>query len=54
MIFHLLLQILGGGAGPYEHLARFKDPALTDSMDDFRKVRDDIESEITQLLKQVG
>jgi arsenate reductase len=32
----------------------FPDPALTDIMDDFRTVRDDIEREITQLLKQVG
>jgi arsenate reductase len=32
----------------------FPDPALTDNMDDFRKVRDDIEREITQLLKPVG
>ncbi|MBK7456085.1 MAG: arsenate reductase ArsC [Anaerolineales bacterium] len=32
----------------------FPDPALTDNMDDFRKVRDDIEIEITKLLKQIG
>lgn len=32
----------------------FPDPALTDRMDDFRTVRDDIEREISQLLKQVG
>jgi arsenate reductase len=32
----------------------FPDPALTDEMDDFRKVRDDIAREIPQLLKQVG
>ncbi|MGQ9833322.1 MAG: arsenate reductase ArsC [Candidatus Villigracilaceae bacterium] len=32
----------------------FPDPALTDDMDDFRKVRDDIAREIPQLLKQVG
>ena len=32
----------------------FPDPALTDNMDDFRKVRDSIELEITKLLKQVG
>ncbi|MBK8418855.1 arsenate reductase ArsC [Candidatus Villigracilis saccharophilus] len=32
----------------------FPDPALTDTMDDFRKVRDDIEIEITKLLKQIG
>jgi arsenate reductase len=32
----------------------FPDPAKTDHMDDFRKVRDDIECEITQLLTQVG
>lgn len=32
----------------------FPDPALTDNMDDFRKVRDDIAREIPQLLEQVG
>ena len=32
----------------------FPDPAITDNMDDFRKVRDDIELEITKLLTQVG
>ncbi|MEX2162246.1 MAG: arsenate reductase ArsC [Anaerolineales bacterium] len=32
----------------------FADPALTDNTDDFRKVRDEIELEIPQLLKQVG
>lgn len=32
----------------------FPDPALTDNMDDFRKVRDDIGREIPQLLKEVG
>ncbi|GAB4505760.1 MAG: arsenate reductase ArsC [Anaerolineales bacterium] len=32
----------------------FPDPALTDDMDDFRKVRDDIAREIPQLLMQVG
>jgi arsenate reductase len=32
----------------------FPDPAITDNMDDFRKVRDDIEIEITKLLKQAG
>lgn len=32
----------------------FPDPALADRMDDFRTVRDDIEREISQLLKQVG
>lgn len=32
----------------------FPDPAVTDHMDDFRKVRDAIENEITQLLTQVG
>ncbi|GAB4457765.1 MAG: arsenate reductase ArsC [Anaerolineales bacterium] len=31
----------------------FPDPALTDDMDDFRKVRDDIAREIPQLLMQV-
>ena len=30
----------------------FPDPALTDRMDDFRTVRNDIEREISQLLKQ--
>lgn len=32
----------------------FPDPAITDNMDDFRKVRDDIEIEITKLLMQFG
>jgi len=32
----------------------FPDPALTDNMDDFRKVRDDIAREISELLKQFG
>ena len=32
----------------------FPDPALTDRMDDFRTVRDGIEREISQLLKQFG
>ena len=32
----------------------FPDPALTDNMDDFRKVRDDIAREIPRLLKEVG
>ena len=32
----------------------FPDPAKTDDIADFRSVRDDIEREITQLLKQVG
>ncbi|HEX5807312.1 MAG TPA: arsenate reductase ArsC [Anaerolineales bacterium] len=32
----------------------FPDPALTDRMDGFRTVRDDIEREISQLLKQFG
>jgi arsenate reductase len=32
----------------------FPDPAKTDDITDFRNVRDDIEREITQLLKQVG
>jgi len=41
------------GMGKRTHHS-FPDPALTDNMDDFRKVRDDIELEITQLLKQVG
>ena len=41
------------GKGKRTHHS-FPDPALTDNMDDFRNVRDDIESEITQLLKQVG
>jgi arsenate reductase len=41
------------GKGKRTHHS-FPDPALTDNMDDFRKVRDDIEREITQLLTQVG
>ncbi len=41
------------GKGKRTHHS-FPDPALTDNMDDFRKVRDDIEREITQLLKPVG
>ena len=32
----------------------FPDPAITDNIADFRKVRDDIETEITKLLEQVG
>ena len=32
----------------------FPDPAITDDIADFRKVRDDIETEITKLLEQVG
>jgi arsenate reductase len=32
----------------------FPDPAKTDDIHDFRSVRDDIEREITQLLKQLG
>lgn len=41
------------GKGKRAHHS-FPDPAITDNMDDFRKVRDDIELEITKLLKQVG
>jgi arsenate reductase len=41
------------GKGKRTHHS-FPDPALTDNMDDFRKVRDDIGREITQLLKPVG
>ena len=41
------------GKGKRTHHS-FPDPAITDNMDDFRKVRDDIEIEITKLLKQVG
>ena len=41
------------GKGKRTHHS-FPDPALTDNMDDFRIVRDEIEREITQLLKQVG
>lgn len=41
------------GKGKRAHHS-FPDPALTDRMDDFRTVRDDIEREITQLLKQFG
>lgn len=32
----------------------FPDPAKTDNMDDFRKVRDDIAREIPRLLQQLG
>ena len=32
----------------------FPDPAKTDNIDDFRKVRDDIAREIPELLKQFG
>ena len=39
------------GKGKRTHHS-FPDPALTDNMDDFRKVRDDIEIEITKLLEQ--
>ncbi len=39
------------GKGKRTHHS-FPDPALTDNMDDFRKVRDDIEVEITKLLEQ--
>ena len=41
------------GKGKRAHHS-FPDPAITDSMDDFRKVRDNIEIEITKLLKQIG
>ena len=41
------------GKGKRTHHS-FPDPALTDNMEDFRKVRNDIEREITQLLTQVG
>jgi len=41
------------GKGKRTHHS-FPDPAITDNMDDFRNVRDDIEIEITKLLKQVG
>lgn len=41
------------GKGKRVHHSFF-DPALTDDMDDFRKVRDDIEREIPRLLKEVG
>lgn len=41
------------GKGKRTHHS-FPDPAITDTMDDFRKVRDDIETEITKLLEQVG
>ena len=41
------------GKGKRTHHS-FPDPALTDNMDDFRKVRDDIEREITQLLRQTS
>ena len=39
------------GKGKRTHHS-FSDPAITDNMDDFRKVRDDIEIEITKLLEQ--
>ena len=41
------------GKGKRTHHS-FPDPAKTDNMDDFRKVRDDIAREIPQLLMQVG
>jgi len=41
------------GEGKRTHHS-FPDPAKTDNMDDFRKVRDDIVREIPQLLMQVG
>ncbi len=41
------------GKGKRAHHS-FPDPALTDDIADFRKVRDDIETEITKLLVQVG
>jgi arsenate reductase len=41
------------GKGKRTHRS-FPDPAVTDNLDDFRKVRDDIEREITQLLMQAG
>ena len=41
------------GKGKRTHHS-FPDPAITDNMDDFRKVRDDIEIEITKLLTQFG
>ena len=41
------------GKGKRTHHS-FPDPAITDNMDDFRKVRDDIEIKITKLLKQIG
>src|SRR5512139_3692943 len=41
------------GKGKKVHHSFF-DPAMTDNLNDFRVVRDDIEREITQLLEQVG
>lgn len=41
------------GKGKRVHQS-FPDPAITNNMDDFRKVRDDIEIEITKLLTQIG
>lgn len=41
------------GKGKRTHHS-FPDPALTDNMNDFREVRDDIAREIPQLLQQVG
>jgi arsenate reductase (thioredoxin) len=41
------------GKGKRTHHS-FQDPAITDNMDDFRKVRDEIAIEITKLLAQFG
>ena len=41
------------GKGKRTHRS-FPDPALTNNMDDFRKVRDDVARKIPQLLMQVG
>ena len=41
------------GKGKRAHHS-FPDPAITDNMDDFRKVRDDMLVEIPKLLMQVG
>jgi arsenate reductase len=38
------------GKGKRTHHS-FPDPAITDNMDDFRKVRDDIEKEMVELVK---
>jgi arsenate reductase len=41
------------GKGKRTHYS-FPDPAVTNELDDFRKVRDSIELEITKLLEQFG
>ena len=53
------IEILGTGRYKFVELETLIGEVLrelgkTDNMDDFRKVRDNIEREITQLLKQIG